>query len=136
MNLRPLIYIAGGFSADPVAGTRAAIEAGDACWDAGGCPVIPHLNLLWDLHRPAPVETWYERDLHLLARCDALIRLQGESLGSDAEVAFAREHSIPVYVVSCEPMLYVQSATMRVLETWEPPDRWAERAWLAMMEDR
>lgn len=90
---RPLIYIAGPYSKpDPVENTHRAIKAGDAVWAAGGCPVIPHLSMLWHAVSPAPYGTWLERDLGLLHRCDGLLRLPGESAGADGEVEFARLH--------------------------------------------
>lgn len=94
---RPAIYVAGPYTIpDPIENTRAAIFAGDAVWDAGGCPIIPHLTMLWHLVSPQDYEHWLERDLSLLALCDGLLRLPGESRGADAEVAWAREHEILV----------------------------------------
>lgn len=90
---RPLIYVAGPYThPDPVSNTHNAIKAGDAVWEAGGCPVIPHLSLMWDLVSPAPYDVWLNRDLGLLARCDGLLRLPGKSEGADGEVAFAVRH--------------------------------------------
>jgi hypothetical protein len=117
MDLRPLIYIAGPYSSDPVGNTRRAIEAGERCWDMGGAPIVPHLSMLWDLLEPSPHSTWMERDLQVIARCDAAIRLAGESPGADREVAYARELVIPVYVQNADDDgLYVRSATLSVLE--------------------
>lgn len=39
---------------------------------------------------------WMEIDLPIIERCDAVLRLPGESKGSDIEVAHAREIGIPV----------------------------------------
>lgn len=93
---RPLIYIAGPYSSDPAAGTRTAIDIADSIATRGGTPLIPHLSLLWDLHRPRPVDWWYAYDLALLARCDAIYRIHGASTGADAEVAYAYRHGIPL----------------------------------------
>lgn len=94
----PMVYIAGPYShPDPVLNTRTAIKAGMRVWDEGyGVPVIPHLTMLAHLVTPRPLEFWYEFDLALVARCDAVWRLPGESTGADNEVAFAEEHNIPV----------------------------------------
>jgi hypothetical protein len=103
MKTRPLIYVAGPYSSNPVHGTRAAIMAGtelEVAFDVG--IVIPHLSLLWDIVCPAPVETWYVRDFDLLERCDALVRLTGKSTGADNEVNYARRCCIPVFTVSAE----------------------------------
>jgi hypothetical protein len=93
----PLVYVAGPYSSDPVHNTRRAILVGEELEQAGCAVLIPHLSLLWDLVSPAGVERWYERDLHLLARCDALVRLNGRSVGVQAEVVVAREREIPVF---------------------------------------
>jgi hypothetical protein len=61
-------------------------------------PVIPHLTLLWHLVSPKPLEFWYEYDTVILAKCDAIYRIEGESQGADKEVEFAREHHVPVFL--------------------------------------
>lgn len=98
MTRLPLTYIAGPYSSDPVANTRRAIEAGMALYATGlVVPLIPHLSLLLDLVCPMSVADWYAYDLHLLERCDAVLRLPGESTGADAEVVHALERGIPVF---------------------------------------
>jgi len=39
----------------------------------------------------------YPTAARLLERCDAVLRLPGESRGADQDVAIARERGIPVY---------------------------------------
>ena len=110
---RPLIYIAGPYTfPDPVENTRTACRAGDAVWAAGGCPVVPHLSMLWHVFSPADYQTWLDRDLGLLARCDAVLRLPGESAGADLECAYAREHETPVIDAEAS----VPSAAIRVVD--------------------
>ena len=46
---------------------------------------------------PLSDQRWMEIDLALVARCDAVLRLSGESLGADSEVAYAKERGIPVF---------------------------------------
>lgn len=97
--MRPLVYIAGPYTRDdPVLNTRAAVEWGEVVESYDCDVVIPHLSLLWHAISPAPLERWYERDLAVLARCDALVRFPGASTGADAEVEFAREHGIPCFI--------------------------------------
>lgn len=93
-----MIYIAGPYThPDPVLNTNLAIKAGLRVWDEGyGVPIIPHLSMLAHIVDPRPLEYWYRFDLALLARCDALWRLEGESVGADNEVEFALAHNIPV----------------------------------------
>jgi hypothetical protein len=42
-------------------------------------------------------EVMYPTAQRLLAHCDAVLRLPGESTGADQDVALARERGIPVY---------------------------------------
>lgn len=94
-----LIYVAGPYThPDPVDNTRRAIEVGNRIMESGYCvPHIPHLTMLWHFHTPRPVEEWYQYDLAILARCDALLRIEGASTGADAEVAFAVKHRIAIW---------------------------------------
>lgn len=96
----PLVYVAGPYTRpDPVANTHAAIRLADELIEAGKVtPVVPHLTLVWHLVSPrADVEFWYSLDLALVARCDALLRMPGASMGADREVAFAEKRGIPVF---------------------------------------
>lgn len=97
--MKPLVYIAGPYTRDdPVLNTRDAVQWAEGV-EAEGCDVvIPHLSLLWHAISPAPIERWYERDLAVLARCDALVRFPGPSTGADAEVEFARDRGIRVFI--------------------------------------
>lgn len=98
LRSRALVYIAGPYtSPDPVANTRFAIEAGMALYkNERAVPIIPHLSMFAHFLDPQPVEFWYQFDLHLLARCDVLWRLPGESTGADREVDAAMRWNIPV----------------------------------------
>lgn len=53
--------------------------------------------MLWHVICPRPEQYWLDYDIEWLKRCDALVRLPGESAGSDAEVAIARDLNIPVF---------------------------------------
>lgn len=95
---KPLVYVAGPYSSDPVGNTRRAIEVGMDLWESHLVDVIiPHLTMLADLVRPMPYLKWLAFDQSLLVRCDAVLRLEGESNGADAEVALAAEYGIPVF---------------------------------------
>jgi nucleoside 2-deoxyribosyltransferase len=95
----PLVYLAGPYTRpDPIENTRATIlAADDLIADAIVTPFVPHLTALWHLVSPHDLEFWYAYDLAMLARCDAVLRLAGESTGADAEVAFAHDQDIPVF---------------------------------------
>lgn len=121
MKRKPLVYIAGPYTnPDPVENTHNAIVCGE--WieeDFDVAVVIPHLSMLWHLVRPAPLEIWYQRDLHVLERCDAVYRMIGISTGADAEVTHARLHEIPAF---CE----AERSNNRILEwrcQWKPAAR-------------
>ncbi|WP_207841898.1 DUF4406 domain-containing protein [Williamsia soli] len=49
------------------------------------------------LSDPIAEQVLYPTAHRLLAHCDAVLRLPGESRGADADVALARERGIPVY---------------------------------------
>jgi len=102
---RPLVYVAGPYrTPDPVVNTANAVKTGDELNDSGIVTAfVPHLTLLWHLVCPHGDTTvdgqayWYEYDMTVLNRSDAVLRLPGASSGADAEVEFAREHDIPVF---------------------------------------
>lgn len=104
--MKPLIYIAGPYThPDPILNTRRAVEVAEEVLRLGGTPVIPHLSIVWHLISPKPVQDWYDFDLELLEHCDALLRLEGPSVGADIEVDFATDHDIPVYYGTDDPCL-------------------------------
>lgn len=93
------IYIAGPYTRGDIAeNLRRAVAMADVVLAAGHVPFVPHLTHLWHLISPKPYETWLQLDLAWLDQCQVLIRLPGESHGADAEVAYAKEHGIPVVV--------------------------------------
>lgn len=96
---RPLVYVAGPYShPDPVENTHKALAVGDRLNASERLiAYVPHMSLLWHLVHPHKETYWYDYDLHLLQRCDALFRMHGISVGSDNEVKFAKERGIPVF---------------------------------------
>lgn len=97
---RPLVYVAGPYTRpDPVENTHIAVMAGEVLQASGLVTCyVPHVSLLTHLISPhSEVEYWYEYDMTLLNRSDALYRVPGDSTGADAEVQFAIDHDIPVF---------------------------------------
>jgi hypothetical protein len=96
---RALVYVAGPYTKpDPVENTHRLIKIVDELVDDGVVtPVAPHLTLLWHIVTPRPLDFWYQYDLAILARCDALYRVPGASTGADNEADFAAEFGIPVF---------------------------------------
>ena len=92
------IYVAGPYTNDdPVLNVRKAIEAGEQLIALGFVPFIPHLTHLWHLISPHDIEYWYEYDNEWIRKCDALLRLPGESKGADDEVYLMFEMGKSVY---------------------------------------
>ncbi len=109
---RPLLYVAGPIntSGNVAVNVRNGLFAAEEFWDLGWLPFVPHLSVFWNLVHPKdPGEHytlpdgmpafWIHYDLTMILHCAALYRLPGESVGADIEVAFAREHGIPVYTL-------------------------------------
>lgn len=104
-----LLYLAGPFGApegdpDPLhtvnenilAASRIALEAARAGW----MPVCPHKNSAGFQHCPdLPVEFWYEGDIALMLRCDAVLMLPrfSTSKGALAELDTAKAAGMGIY---------------------------------------
>ena len=96
---RPLLYVAGPYAhPDCVLNTHNTIKAAEKALELGYTPVIPHLSMFWHAVVPHEIDFWYRYDLALLIKCDILVRLPGESSGSDKEVELAIEHGITVFI--------------------------------------
>ncbi len=93
-----LIYISAPYTqGDVVQNVRRAINAADDLLTMGHIPYVPHLTHFWHFISPKPWETWLEIDKAIIPKCDALLRLNGESVGADIEVEVAEAIGIPVY---------------------------------------
>ena len=94
---RPLLYVAGPYSSDPVIGTRLALVTAMAIYERTEfVPVVPHLTFFWHLVTPQPYDVWLDIDLTVLERCHAITRLPGESAGADREVEHAIKIGLPL----------------------------------------
>jgi hypothetical protein len=107
-----LILIAGpyrsGTGDDPVLLQRNLDRLGEAAWPlfrAGHIPMIGEWVALPVLASagassvadPLAEHVLYPTAERLIARCDAVLRLPGESRGADQDVALAEARGIPVY---------------------------------------
>ncbi|WP_323986795.1 DUF4406 domain-containing protein [Microbacterium plantarum] len=80
-------------------------EAAWPLFEAGHIPMIGEwvaLPVLASAGALGPTDPLAEKVMYpvahrLLQRCDAVLRLPGESRGADQDVAIARERGIPVY---------------------------------------
>jgi hypothetical protein len=107
-----LILIAGpyrsGTGDDPALMARNLARLEEAAWpifDAGHIPMIGEwvaLPVLRSAGIAGPTDPLAEAVMYptaerLLEHCDAVLRLPGESVGADQDVAIARERGLPVY---------------------------------------
>lgn len=97
---KPWVYIAGPISkGDPFANVRTAVQIGEKLRRRGIVPIIPHLSALWAMiGSEATYEDWLELDFELISRCDAVLRIPGESPGADREVMYALDLGKPIYL--------------------------------------
>jgi len=107
-----IIYIAG-----PYRGSKKQIDEHIAraralairVWQVGHVALCPHLNTAhFEVDAKLPDSAYLDGDLKLLARCDAVVTLNGweRSAGALEEVEFAVEHGIPVYSEEFLPPLH------------------------------
>lgn len=95
---KPLIYISGPFTSNPTANTHAACKLWESLRRQGYCtPVCPHWSIVQDTLAPLSHKEWIDYDLELIARCDAVYRMPGDSVGADMEVDHAEHLRIPVF---------------------------------------
>jgi hypothetical protein len=97
----------------------------------GLLPFVPHLWHHWDKAHPAPYETWIRRCLAMLTRCDAVLRLDGESPGADREVAAALAIGMPVYRSITALILDVGVELPAREPHWVPPPEQSTPAFVA-----
>jgi len=100
LNIKPslIIYVSAPYTlGDVVSNVRFACEIGDRLLGKGHIPYIPHLSHFWHYLSPKPYEEWLRIDKAFIPRCDALLRMNGESKGADLEVEMAKELGIPVF---------------------------------------
>ena len=112
MHSSQLILIAGpyrsGTGDDPIRMAENLATLERAAWPifrAGHIPMIGEwvaLPVLRNAGADGPLDPFAEQVMYptaqrLLTRCDAVLRLPGESRGADQDVAIARERGIPVY---------------------------------------
>lgn len=92
------VYVAGPLSRpNPALNVRAAVFRAERLHQLGYTPYVPHLTHFWEMITGGKSwDEWLEFDERWLLKCDVVYRMPGDSPGADREVAFAREHGIPV----------------------------------------
>lgn len=92
------IYVSGPYSSgDTAVHVANAVRAGMRLRELGHVPIIPHLSHFAHLIESRPYQFWMDWDLELLKRCDAVLRLPGDSPGAEIEVRAAQRAGLPVY---------------------------------------
>jgi len=95
---KPLLYIAGPYTKpEPIVNIHVACKVGSYFADQGFDVHVPHCNMVWHLVAPHREQFWYDMDLAILRRVDAVYRILGYSVGADGEEALARQLGIPVF---------------------------------------
>ena len=97
ISRKKMVYCAGPISlGDQEANVRTAMEVARKVRDCGCLAFVPHLSwfLQWN---DIGLDEWLDMDFRIIGRCDAVLRLPGESRGADEEVRFAVENAIPVF---------------------------------------
>lgn len=102
-QIKPLIYIAGPYTkGDQNENIFNALKIGDYVYTLGAIPYVPHLTHYWSIMTIDGSKRDYDEWMHIcfnvLNRCDALVRLPGESIGSDMEVEYAKELNKPIFL--------------------------------------
>ncbi len=93
------VYIAGPYSlGHPIEVVKRVVIAADAVASLGYFPFLPHsITRDWAMRFDHPEDAWLGYCMAWVRRCDALIRIPGESKGSEHEMRVADEIGIPVF---------------------------------------
>jgi len=93
-----VVYIASPYTKGDVAvNVKVQFDTADYLMDNDICPIVPLFTHFQHLHKPRNYEDWMKIDEEKVKRCDALLRLPGESSGADREVELAKSLNIPVF---------------------------------------
>lgn len=107
------VYLTGPYEANQNANVRVELEAANHLLECEFIPFVSHLSHLWDMIFPKSTELWLKLNCQWILKCDAVLRLPGESEMADHQVAFAKEHNIPVFLSFFE----LRRAAMNIVST-------------------
>jgi hypothetical protein len=103
------IFISGPYTKGDVAqNVKVAMDMSNDLMNRGFAPYCPHLTHFLHMNNWQPYEKWLALDCVYLVLCDGVLRLPGESLGADKEIALAHKKKIPVFHSLDELELYFQ----------------------------
>ena len=97
------VYIAGPITkGDQFHNVASAIQVAEKVRQQGHYPFIPHLTAFWHMFclddRAVSYEKWMEYDFAWINKCDVMVRIPGESSGSDREVKYFQDLGRPVFM--------------------------------------
>lgn len=124
------VYIASPYTlGDVVVNVRESLLVADKLVELGYAPYPPLYAHFWHFLSPKPYETWVKLDEEWVLRCDALLRLPGESSGADAEVELAKKTASRSFTPSKNLRLQIshpggQVVNCSLLSTYFPPNHY------------
>ena len=94
-----VIYLAGPLEpSGRIDYIRAAVEVAEEILTYHCSAIIPHtMTVMWGYAYPKSKSTWLALDKAIIAKCDAILRIPGDSEGADEEMRFAKSVGIPIY---------------------------------------
>jgi hypothetical protein len=108
------VYVAGPYSkGDCARNVRNAIDLQEYLYCKGFHVYNPLLTHFVHMVHHRPYAFWLKEDMYWLSKCDALVRIQGESSGADGEVQEAIKLKIPV-----GEFLGFSAAGLSALDKW------------------
>lgn len=115
---RKLLYVAAPYTRpEPVSNAHAVCRVAMEIYErTEWCPFVPHLSMLWQAVSPRPESHWYEYDLHVMRRCNAIVRLPGYSVGADVEVEEAVKAGMLIVPFEWLPKEAIDLWTQRPLQ--------------------
>lgn len=113
--MRLLVYISGPITkGDQFVNVKKAMDAFNDLMDVGIAAYCPHWTVYAHQLRPREHDEWMAYDIEaVLPRCNAVLRLPGDSIGADMEVKHARGMGIPV-LYSVETVIEWYREAMRI----------------------
>lgn len=92
------IYIASPYTQGDVAvNVKRQMDAANELMDLGFAPFAPLMSHFQHMAHPRSYAEWIQLDWEWLTVCDAVLRLPGDSIGANNEVAVAVARGIPVF---------------------------------------
>lgn len=123
---KPLVFLAAPFfvfTAEDVNRLVRVSETLLADTHNGVLPVIPHINMLYDMAVPKTALFWQEYAQQMLLRCDALIAVE-KGVTFTSLVSLATENGIPAYDSPYDFVLaYTDGSWKPRIHVWLPPHR-------------